>query len=179
MKWMSNYLRKVEKINIIIILMYGLSIFITLFHLPIDRIVYLVFDLIISMLILLVMDQLMKHEPIVHRSPFYYFTFLFLVTFTVYVGGGYDSALFPVIFFLPVLYISINFSRQGSTAVAILAITIMWLTLLQDPDLTKFNQTIFLSVVLLAVPQVFGFLVKEYVQRMKKLIKLRREANGK
>lgn len=172
MKVANSFIRKVEKINIVIISAYGLAIIISLLTTPFnDRFIYLSFALLVSISIISVINHLLKHEPIVHRSPLYYYAFLVFSTITVYIDGGYSSKLFPAIFILPILYTSINFSRKGSTGIAIFSVIVVWLTILQDPYLVKLDQTIIISILLLVIPQTIGFLVKEYVSNMKRLIK--------
>jgi len=118
------------------------------------------------------MNHFMKQEPIFHRSPYYYFVFLTLVTITVFLDGAYNSFLFPLIFFLPALYVSVNFSRKGSSGVAIFAVTIIWLILMQDPLHQKLENVVLVSLSILALPQIIGYLIKEYINHMKKLIKM-------
>lgn len=177
---LSNSLRKVDGINLLMIITYGLVIFISMLQYPIgDKFLYMFMDLITSMVILLVMNHMLKHEPIVHRSPIYYYAFLTLVTLTIYIDGGFASRLFPALLILPILYTAINFSRKGSTAIAIFAVAIIWLTLIQDPMLTKLYQSIIITIIVLAMPHMIGLLVKEYVYNMKRLIKKNRTSNYK
>lgn len=172
---LSNSIRKSDEINLILIFTYGVVILITLLQKPLgESFLYMLVDLIFSMGTLLVMNHLLKHEPIAHRSPFYYYTFLTLVTITIYVDGGYLSNLFPALLILPILYTVINFSRKGSTAIAIFAVVIIWLTIAQDPTLTKLYQSIIMSIIILTMPHTLGLLVKEYVFSMKRLIKKNR-----
>lgn len=172
---LSNSIRKTDKINLILIFTYSLVIFVTLTQKPLgESFLYLVVDLIFSLVTLLVMNHLLKHEPIAHRSPFYYYTFLTLVTMTIYIDGGYTSDLFPALLILPVLYTVINFSRKGSTAITIFAVLVIWMTLIQDLALTKLYQSIIMSIIIIAMPHSLGLLVKEYVYNMKRLIKKNR-----
>jgi len=172
---LSNSIRKAEEINLIIIFTYSLVIFVILIQKPLgESFLYMLIDLIFSMVTLLVMNNLLKHEPIAHRSPFYYYTFLTLVTITIYIDGGYLSDLFPALLILPILYTVVNFSRRGSTAIAIFAVAVIWMTLIQDTALTKLYQSIIMSIIILAMPHSLGLLVKEYVYSMKRLIKKNR-----
>lgn len=172
---LSNSIRKSEEINLILIFTYGVVILIILLQKPLgESFLYMLIDLLFSMVALLVMNHLLKHEPVAHRSPIYYYTFLTLVTITIYIDGGYTSNLFPALLIIPILYTVINFSRKGSTAIAIFAVVIIWLTLVQDPALTKLYQSIIMSIVILTMPHTLGLLVKEYVFSMKRLIKKNR-----
>lgn len=168
-------IRKADEINLILIFTYGLVIFVTLIQESFgERFLYLFIDLIFSMAALLAMNHLLKHEPIAHRSPIYYYTFITLVAITIYADGGYASDLFPALLILPILYTVVNFPRKGSTALAIFAVVIIWMTLVQDPELTKLYQSIIMSIVILAMPHTLGLLVKEYIYSMKRLIKKNR-----
>lgn len=172
---LSNSIRKSDEVNLILIFTYGVIILIVLLQKPLGKdLLYMLIDLLFSMGTLLVMNHLLKHEPIVHRSPIYYYTFITLVTITIYADGGYSSNLFPALLILPILYTVINFSRKGSTAIAMFAVLIIWLTLAQDPLLTKLYQSIIMSIIILAMPHTLGLLVKEYVLSMKRLIKKNR-----
>lgn len=167
-----NYIRRVDRINIVMIFAYGLSIIISMLQAQSTKhFMFLLLNLVFSISILLIMNQLLKHEPIVHRSPIYYYAFLTLTTITVYIDGGYSSNLFPIIFVLPVLYTSVNFSRKGSTGIAIFASIIILLTVLQKPEPDKIDYAIIITLICLAMPQLIGLMVKEYVMNIKRLIK--------
>ncbi len=171
---MLNYIRKVEKINIIMISTYGLALIISMFYMSYEKVYMMMIDFVASVGILIFMNEMIKKEPIYHRSPFYYYAFLGFVTVSVYIDGANHSIFYPVLFILPVLYVAVNFPRKGSTGIAIFAVTIIWLIRLQDPMLiaaNQVNQTILYSVIILALPQLVGFLVKEYVSNMKNLVK--------
>jgi|GEM_PF-4121012 len=177
---MIEIVRKSAKINLLIIFAYGLALLFSSLVLPLEEMGLLVIFMLVSLLFLLYMNKRMKYEPILYRSPLYYYTFLIASTAAVYISGGNLSPLFPTLFILPIIYVAINFSRKGSTGLSILANAIIWLTLLQDPTLTKIDDAIIVSIIIFILPHLVGLIVKEYVVHMKKLLKtiLTAQANG-
>jgi len=171
---LNNFIRKVEKINVVVIISFGAAVSLSILNNGVTDSIYLLGLLIVALVILGIMNHLLKLEPIVHRSPIYYYVFLTLSTLAIYLDGAYSSRLFPALFILPILYISVNFSRKGSTGVAFFSIAIIWFTLLQDKELYKLNESIIISIIIIALPHIIGFIVKEYVNNMKKLVKLNR-----
>lgn len=162
-------LEKVDKINKIIIITYGLTLFYLIIHSSFRDCLLQGCNLIISVSILLFMDQKMKKEPIMHRSPIYYYAFPFFATYTIFLTGGYKSLLFPILFLFPVVYSSINFPRKGSTGIAILINVVMLLFLKQDPLLRKWEQVAFLFIILFIIPQAIGLLIKHYKFKMSRM----------
>ncbi|OEF99507.1 hypothetical protein BHF71_08800 [Vulcanibacillus modesticaldus] len=181
-KWNNHFgeakiirqIRKVDRVNSIMIAIYFLTVLFNVLSLPrVDFIVILI-DLFFSMIILLYVNKQIRLNPIVHRSPVYYYVFLTLVTLTVYLNGSYSSQLYPTLFLIPILYTTVNFSRKGSMGIAIFSIVIIWLLLLQDPTYRKLEQVVSISVIILTTQVTIGFLVKEHISHRKELIKMRR-----
>lgn len=162
-------LGKVDKINKIIIITYGLTLFYLIIHSSFRDCLLPGCNLIISVSILLFMDQKMKKEPIMHRSPIYYYAFLLFATYTIFLTGGYKSLLFPILFLFPVVYTSINFPRKGSTGIAILTNVVMLLFFVQDPLLRKWQHVAYLFILIFIIPQVIGLLVKKYKLKMSRI----------
>lgn len=168
---MINNIKKVEKINNLVIYTYGFAFLISLFNTPKEKFIIMLIDLVISIVILVVMNKKMEVEPTLHRSPVFYYAFLALVTITIYLSGIYQSELFPELFIFPIIYISVNFPRKASTGVSIFGVVIIWLILLQDPTLEKLDLVIITTIVIIVIPRIIGFIVKEYISLMKRLVK--------
>ena len=165
-------IRKVEKINSLIIVVYGLFILFPLvtrqtYHVPIYP---LLIDLVGSMGILFAFNHRVNQEPMYQRSPLYYYVFIVLVLVTFWLTGLTESVLFPHLFVLPVLYVSINFSRRGSIGISILSIVSIWLLLAGDFTLENSEEALIISVINLALPILFGYIAKEHISHMRKLM---------
>lgn len=164
---MFNLNQKLDRINTVLFIIYGLLGLIDLFYLSSYLKILMVFNLIIALTTLYLMNQQMKQDPIVYRSPMYYLSFFFFTMITIWISGGFHSLLFPYLYLFPVLYVSVNFPRKGSTGIGILTVATLWLILLQDPSQEKFEQTVIATILVIAIPQIVGYMVKEYILHMR------------
>ncbi|WP_339060505.1 hypothetical protein [Tepidibacillus marianensis] len=174
---MFQLIRRVGKINGLIISVYGLMILFPIMVGSPYHFYPLFIDFAVSMSILFLMNHRIQQEPMIQRSAFYYYVFILLVLVTIWLTGLTNSVLFPHLFVLPVLYISNNFSRRGSMGIAILSVVIVWFLLANDPLQLKRDQVIVASLVNLSLPIMIGYIVKEYIFQMKRLLQLSKKIN--
>ncbi len=92
--------------------LYGLAMVFNMVHLSMWENLLMGVDLIISLSILFYMNERMKKEPIMHQSPKNYYSFVLLVTLTIFLDGTYHSRFFPVLFVLQLSILKLIFPEK-------------------------------------------------------------------
>lgn len=157
-----------KKVNILLIVVYGLSILLTIPEVEVEFKGILFYDFFISMLVLFFYYLRLINITIFKHSIFNYI-FVYLVTITIFIGGSYNSLLFPTLFMIPVLFGVLNLNMQNSMGVSIFSIAIIWLILLQDPNLTKIGEVIFNSFYIIIFQVILGVLKDGFVNKKKNI----------
>ncbi len=168
------YIRKVRNINNLIITLYGVLLFFASFYVPDHHLVPITYTTMTTG-ILFFFNHKMYKDNIGFRPIYHHYAFYLMVLHSIFLTNNHDSILFPVLFILPVLFVSVNFSRRESTGIAILSIVTIILILLADPMRTKLIEVIVTCLFILVLPQIVGYLIKMHLQHVRRLIKLSRQ----
>lgn len=168
------YVRKVKKINNVIVFVYGLLLLISCFHVNSYWKVIIPY-VIITTGILLFLNYRLHQDHFGFRSLYHHYTFYIFVLHSILLTNKHESLLFPTIFILPVLFVSVNFTRRESTGIAILSFVTIGIILLADPLKIKMIEVIVTSLFILVLPQIVGYLIKMHLNHVRKLMKISRQ----
>jgi len=152
---------KIKIINRILIYLFIIAIIIAIFIATNIERILLSIDLLVSMVILIYINQKALTNRNIQLRLLCAFVFIVNITLTIYLSGIYNSVLFPAIFIIPFIYAVVNFSWRVRSGAIILILSLLWLILYQDPLLDKLYQVIFISVFIVVIHIIADWLVKK------------------